>query len=106
MSELPATAADFNSGLCEFLSRACTPFHAVAVMMEQLRDAGFHKLEETEDWSLKAGGRYYLTRNDSSLIAFVVGEESGPVAGVRMVGAHTDSPTLMVKPAPEKARQG
>ena len=106
MSELPATAADFNTGLCEFLSRACTPFHAVAVMTEQLRDAGFHQLEETQDWSLKPGGRYYLTRTDSSLIAFVVGEGSGPVAGVRMVGAHTDSPNLMVKPAPEKARQG
>ena len=106
MSELAASPADFNAGLCDFLSRACTPFHAVALMAGQLREAGFLKLEESDDWSLAAGGRYYLTRNDSSLIAFVVGEQSGPEAGVRMVGAHTDSPNLMVKPVPEKSRHG
>ncbi len=106
MSKLAASASDFNAGLCEFLSRACTPFHAVALMMERLRDAGFHQLEETDDWSLEPGGRYYLSRNDSSLIAFVVGNASAPVEGLRMVGAHTDSPNLMVKPAPEKSRQG
>jgi len=106
MSLLTAVTADFNAGLCDFLSRGCTPFHAVALMTKQLSDAGFQQLGETDDWSLTPGGQYYLTRNDSSLIAFVVGEQSGPAAGVRMVGAHTDSPNLMVKPVPEKSRQG
>jgi aspartyl aminopeptidase len=96
----------FNHDLCHFLGRATTPFHAVAAMCEQLREAGFEALPEEQRWQLKAGGKYYVTRNDSSLVAFVVGRDSEPQRGVRMVGAHTDSPCLMVKPSPEKLRQG
>ncbi len=94
----------FNRELCAFLSRATTPFHAVAEMVRQLQEAGFTQLEAGAD--TEPGGRYFVTRNDSSLIAFVSGREAPPVAGMRMVGAHTDSPCLMVKPAPEKLRNG
>jgi aspartyl aminopeptidase len=94
----------FNRELCAFLSRASTPFHAVAEMVRQLREAGFSQLDAGAD--TEPGGRYFLTRNDSSLIAFVCGREAHPVAGMRMMGAHTDSPCLMVKPAPEKLRNG
>jgi aspartyl aminopeptidase len=52
------------------------------------------------------GGRYFVTRNDSSLIAFTIGSDATPSDGMRMVGAHTDSPCLMVKPAPEVVRKG
>ena len=96
----------FNDALCEFLSQATTPFHAVAEMARQLEHAGFQQLAEDGEWTLAAGGRYYLTRNDSSIIAFGVGKDAGPEQGLRMVGAHTDSPCLMVKPSPEKNRQG
>jgi aspartyl aminopeptidase len=94
----------FNRELCAFLSRATTPFHAVAEMVRQLQEAGFTQLEAGAD--TEPGGRYFVTRNDSSLIAFVSGREAPPVAGMRMVGAHTDSPCLMAKPAPEKLRNG
>jgi aspartyl aminopeptidase len=94
----------FNRELCTFLSRATTPFHAVAEMVRQLREAGFSQLDVGAD--TEPGGRYFVTRNDSSLIAFVCGREAPPVAGMRMVGAHTDSPCLMAKPAPEKLRNG
>ncbi|MFC1579260.1 M18 family aminopeptidase, partial [Pseudomonadota bacterium] len=94
----------FNRELCAFLSRATTPFHAVAEMVRQLQEAGFSRLETGA--SVERGGRYFLTRNDSSLIAFVCGSEAPPVAGMRIVGAHTDSPCLMAKPAPEKLRNG
>ena len=94
----------FNRELCAFLSRATTPFHAVAEMVRQLREAGFSQLEAGAD--TEPGGHYFVTRNDSSLIAFVCGREAPPVAGMRMVGAHTDSPCLMAKPAPEKLRNG
>ena len=94
----------FNRELCAFLSRATTPFHAVAEMVRQLREAGFSQLQAGAD--TEPGGRYFVTRNDSSLIAFVCGREAPPVAGMRMVGAHTDSPCLMAKPAPEKLRNG
>lgn len=96
----------FNREMCDFLSRATTPFHAVNAMAEQLDAAGFEKLQEDIDWTLAPGGRYYVVRNGSSIIAFGIGAEAGPTGGVRMVGAHTDSPCLMVKPAPEKNSQG
>lgn len=96
----------FNSQLCGFLARATTPFHAVTEMVKQLQDAGFLQLMEDESWQLQAGGRYFLTRNGSSLVAFGIGAEAGPAEGLRMVGAHTDSPCLMVKPTPEKTSQG
>jgi len=94
----------FNREFCAFLSRATTPFHAVAEMVSRLREAGFSHLDAGA--GIEPGGRYFITRNDSSLIAFVSGREAPPVAGMRMVGAHTDSPCLMAKPAPEKLRNG
>ena len=96
----------FNRQLCQFLGEATTPFHAVRLMSTQLADAGFVALDEAGSWDLKPGGKYFLQRNGSSLVAFVVGSKSGPREGLRMVGAHTDSPCLMLKPTPEKVRQG
>ena len=97
----------FNQALCDFIAHSTTPFHAVANMVALLRDAGFTALPEDQSGeALPAGGKYYLTRNDSSLVAFIVGTEVAPVDGVRMVGAHTDSPCLLVKPSPEKVEQG
>jgi aspartyl aminopeptidase len=96
----------FNAELCDFISRATTPFHAVAELSRHLEAGGFSRLGEEGVAGLQPGGRYYLTRNDSSIIAFVCGRESPPVEGMRMVGAHTDSPCLMVKPSPEMLRNG
>jgi aspartyl aminopeptidase len=75
-------------------------------MSAKLSAGGFEPLQEDSSWQLKAGGKYYLQRNGSSLVAFMIGRDSAPVEGMRMVGAHTDSPCLMVKPAPEKIRHG
>ena len=95
----------FNQGLCEFLSVATTPFHAVQEMSRQLEAAGFTRLAEDVPWNPQAGAKHYLVRNGSSIVAFTIGPES-PEHGMRMVGAHTDSPCLMVKPVPEKKRHG
>ena len=97
---------EFNAGLLDFLGRATSPFHAVREMVGQLEVAGFTALKDDEEWALEPGQAYYLTRNDSSVIAFRIGSEQGPEQGVRMVGAHTDSPCLMVKPKPEKTSKG
>ena len=78
----------------------------MAEMAKQLEADGYTRLTEDASWDLQAGGKHYVVRNGSSIVAFVVGRESAPVEGMRMVGAHTDSPCLMVKPAPEKVRQG
>lgn len=95
----------FNRQLCEFLGAAVTPFHAVAAMVARLRDAGFTALAEDQSWRLEAGGKYYVQRNGSSLIAFTTGGGEGALQGMRMVGAHTDSPCLMVKPEPDLLQQ-
>ncbi len=91
----------FNRELGDFLDQSPTPFHAVSSMTEMLLEGGFNPLSEDDDWSLQQGGKYFVTRNGSSLIAFVVGTESLSETGIRMAGAHTDSPCLMVKPQPE-----
>ncbi|MCK0743851.1 M18 family aminopeptidase [Chromohalobacter nigrandesensis] len=85
--------------LLHFLERSPTPWHAVDNMASRLEQAGYRRLEETQAWQLAPGDRFYVTRNDSSLIAMQVPEEA--LGGLRMIGAHTDSPGLRLKPQPE-----
>ena len=94
---------EFVNGLIDFIEKSPTPFHAVETMVQILDHHGFSRLDEVEQWPIRDGqqdGRYYVIRNDSSIIAFQLGQ---PLAdnGMRMVGAHTDSPCLQVKPNPE-----
>ncbi len=92
----------FNQGLCDFLDKSPTPFHAVASMCGRLEQQGFVRLNELHTWGRLATGRYYVTRNDSSIIAFTLAETDLAETGFHMVGAHTDSPCLHIKPQPEK----
>jgi len=101
MSSNAQTPSSFNQELINFLAASPSPFHAVEALASLLIENGFTRLLEGDKWILEAGGRYFVTRNNSSLIGFVKGSESVLEQGVRMVGAHTDSPCLMVKPAPE-----
>lgn len=96
----------FNEDLLRFLDASPTPFHAVETMAMALRAAGFEALDERDEWQLKPGGRYFVVRNGSSLVAFSCGEGNLLQRGWRMVGAHTDSPNLKVKPTPELHRHG
>lgn len=89
---------EFNEKLIQFIDASPTPFHAVALMAQTLEAAGYQKLDECETWELKDGSGYYVTRNDSSIVAFTY-----PVSidkGYTIVGAHTDSPHLRLKPNP------
>lgn len=94
----------FVNGLIDFIKSSPTPFHAVKTMTAMLEEHGFKRLDETAKWSLQNksydGERFYVTRNDSSIIAFHL-NQSLAESGFRMVGAHTDSPCLKVKPNPE-----
>ncbi len=110
----------FNRQFLDFIKESPTPFHAVGQMALRLEAAGFDYLDESRAWELRAGEKYYTTRNGSSLIAFVVGSNrvgsnragsnsvgsKGQDRGLRMFGAHTDSPCLKIKPHPELLRQG
>ncbi len=82
--------------LLTFLARSPTPWHATANMARRLEDAGYRRLDETRAWSLSPGDRVFVTRNDSSLIALQLPE--GRLETLRMIGAHTDSPGLRLKP--------
>ena len=97
---------ELNQGLIDFLKAAPTPFHATASLAQRLEAAGYTRLDERLSWDVQAGGRYYVTRNDSSIIAIALGRHSPLEAGLRLVGAHTDSPCLRVKPNPELHKQG
>ncbi|WP_081137560.1 M18 family aminopeptidase [Halomonas sp. BC2] len=94
MSE--AFNAERLTRLCDFLQQSPTPWHATQNMAQRLEQAGFTRLEETANWQLSPGKRYYVTRNDSSLIAFQL--PAGKLSSLRMLGAHTDSPGLHLKP--------
>jgi len=85
---------DFNEGLLGFLDASPTPFHATLNMSMMFENAGFKKLIESDKWELKKGEKYYVTRNDSSIIAFTYTKSSN----YTMLGAHTDSPNLKLKP--------
>lgn len=82
--------------LLDFLHRSPTPWHATANMAARLEAAGYRRLEETATWQLSPGERVYVTRNDSSIIALQLPRER--LAALRLIGAHTDSPGLRLKP--------
>lgn len=96
----------FQTDLLDFLRRSPTPFHAAANITARLLARGFEPLREADSWQLRPGGRYVVTRNDSSVVAFALGRDNPVEAGLRLVGAHTDSPCLKVKPNPELLRNG
>ncbi|MBB6523729.1 M18 family aminopeptidase [Pseudoteredinibacter isoporae] len=101
-----AAANQFLQRCIEFLDESVTPFHAVQAMASRLEAAGFQALNEADAWQMSAGNKYYVCRNDSSIIAFVYGEADPLEHGVRMLGAHTDSPCLKVKPQPDLHQHG
>jgi len=92
--------------LIDFIDASPSPWHAVACAEARLHEHGFTRLEEGERWKLTAGGRYYIVRGGASMIAFVLGGGSMAEAGFRIVGAHTDSPGLRLKPKAAMASDG
>lgn len=94
--------------LLSFINASPTPFHAVLSIKQRLEQAGFERLEEKDSWShrCKPGGKYFLTRNASTILAFAIGKRWRPGNPVAMIGAHTDSPTLRVKPVSKKESNG
>ncbi len=91
--------------LMTFLRESITPFHAVEVMVKTLQQAGFEQLDQFDAVRMTPGKGYFVIHQGSSLMALRAGQ-SGVEAGLRLVGAHTDSPNLSVKPNPVKGRDG
>ena len=101
--EISAQAREQARDLLNFIDASPSPWHAVQNVAERLRHGGFVALREDERWQLATGGRYYVIRGGASIVAFAVGGDDLAASGFRLVGAHTDSPGLRVKP---KALQG
>lgn len=99
-------SSQFNTKLLTYLQNSPTPFHAVESTKEILTASGFTEIFEGDVWNLQSGGRYFYTRRNASLVAFQLGTNALTKEGLRIVGAHTDSPTLKVKPNPNLNNQG
>jgi aspartyl aminopeptidase len=91
--------------LLDYIERSPSPFHAVEETARRLREAGFRELREADAWQLAPGDRFFITRDGGSIAAFEIGTDAPEDAGFRLIGAHTDSPTLRVKPQPEVVRE-
>jgi aspartyl aminopeptidase len=90
--------------LMTFLAGAPTPYHAVRSAARMLETAGFRHVEENAAWDGGAGGRYVL--RGGAIIAWYVPENAAPATPFRIIGAHTDSPNLRVKPVPDTGSGG
>ncbi|KIN05914.1 hypothetical protein OIDMADRAFT_38333 [Oidiodendron maius Zn] len=106
-SQLSSAAAKAQA-LADFINNSPTPYHAVHCAAQQLTKAGFKEIRERDSWSstLQPGGKYYVTRNGSSIIAFGIGKRWKAGNPISMVGAHTDSCTLRIKPVSKKSSAG
>ncbi|MER5469405.1 M18 family aminopeptidase [Streptomyces sp. NPDC002935] len=90
--------------LMSFLAASPTPYHAVATAAERLEKAGFRQVAETDAWEGTSGGKYVL--RGGAIVAWYVPEGAEPHTPFRIVGAHTDSPNLRVKPLPDTGAHG
>ncbi|GAA2708434.1 MULTISPECIES: M18 family aminopeptidase [Streptomyces] len=90
--------------LMSFLAASPSPYHAVATTAERLQKAGFREVAETDAWDGQAGGKF--VRRGGAIIAWYVPEGATPASPFRIVGAHTDSPNLRVKPLPDTGAHG
>ena len=84
-----------TKALCDFLNAAHSVYHAQAYLAETLKNAGYTRLYEQDEWALIPGGKYFLTRGGSALVAFRVPQ--GSPKGFLMSASHSDRPTFKVK---------
>ena len=93
-----------NEYLMRFLRECPSVFHVIAELRRELKERGFTPLDEAEPWDLKPSGKYFVSRNGSSLIAFVLPE--GNPGSFHIVASHSDSPCFKVKPGPAMPAEG
>jgi aspartyl aminopeptidase len=104
MSTPPRFDRGHTDDLMSFLAACPSPYHAVANAAERLEKAGFRQVLETDAWDGTNGGKYVL--RGGAIVAWYVPEAAEPHTPFRIVGAHTDSPNLRVKPLPDSGAHG
>lgn len=93
------SGTDYVKKMLTFIQSSPTCYHAVENAGRELEKAGYGQLQENERWELAMGGKYYVTRNGSSLIAFQL--PTGKPKGFHMIASHGDSPCFKLKESPE-----
>ncbi|MTI69625.1 MAG: M18 family aminopeptidase [Firmicutes bacterium] len=91
----------FANELIDFIYESPSPFHVVENVRKNLSNKGFKELKLTDKWDLNKGGKYFISKNESALVAFVVGNGEIENEGFKLIGSHTDAPTFRIKPSPE-----
>lgn len=97
---------DLADDLVDFVNASPTPWHAVEESVRRLREAGYRELSEGDAWSVRPGDRVYVVRAGSTVAALEIGDAPPEGGGFRLVGAHTDSPNLRLKPNAHLERSG
>ena len=93
---------EFNTELFDFLRSGCTPFHAVHTLQKMLLQAGYQELLEADKWDIKDDHGYFIVRDTGTLLAFKTAPSNWQESSWKMLAAHTDSPSLQIKPQPLK----
>ncbi|MCE5221924.1 MAG: M18 family aminopeptidase [Clostridium sp.] len=92
--------------LLDFINKGKTAFQSAYEIKSILDKQGYSEVKEEDNWNLKKGGKYYVIKNDSAVIAFEIGVGEIEKDGFRLIGAHTDSPGFRIKPNPEMLVEG
>ena len=87
----------YKNKFLDFIKKSKTPFHATNNLANDFATNGYERLYESAKWDLKLGGKYYVCKNDSSILAFTIPNDLSDLS-FNMVASHTDSPTFKVKP--------
>lgn len=95
---------EHTDDLAAFIAAGPSPYHVVANVAERLDKAGFAQVAETDAWGGESGGRYVV--RGGAIVAWFVPDGVPPETPFRIVGAHTDSPNLRVKPRPDSGAYG
>jgi len=98
--------SSYAQKLLSFIDKSPTAFHTVASLISELEANGFQKLEESESWNIKESTHYYVCRADGSIIAFRTPSKWSKNSTFKIVGSHTDSPSLKVKSNPSTTKEG
>lgn len=80
-----------------FIQECPTQFHATERIRTELESHGYERLWEDEKWKIRQGGAYYVTKNDSTIVAFHVGTKAGADSGFQITASHSDSPAFKIK---------
>ncbi|SCH97579.1 M18 family aminopeptidase [Romboutsia sp. 1001713B170207_170306_H8] len=89
---------EFAKDLIDYIYKSPNSFYAVDTSKKLLDENGFNEIKLNEKWDLEVGGKYYITKNSSALIAFKINTKDIEKEGFKIIGSHSDSPSFRIKP--------